>query len=119
MKRLASGPAQNVLVEMAAAGGGPVVGVETVLLDGAAGAVVTVINWGGVTLHTMLKLSLTLPEAMRASELGVVLDAWSGQALRVTVSNGSRMATVQIQARLANFIVFPRKHAWGSTRVPQ
>eukprot|EP01052_Picozoa_sp_SAG31_P041368 SAG31_NODE_6255_length_2101_cov_1.641359_1_plen_114_part_00 len=107
MKQLASGPAQNVLVEMA--GGGSVVGVETVLLDGVAGTVVTVINWGGVALDAMLKLSLTLPESMGASELGAVLDAWSGQTLSVTVSNGSRVATVQVQARFANFIVFPRK----------
>ena len=91
--------------------GGPVVGVETVLLTGVAGAVVTVINWGGVTADTMLKLSLTLPPSMGAPELGVALDAWSGKALSVAVTNESRVASVQIQARLANFIVFQKRLA--------
>ena len=42
--------------------GEAVVGVETVLMSSDAGAVVTVVNWGGVALSATLSLTLDLVE---------------------------------------------------------
>ena len=88
-----------------------VVGVETVLLMSDVGAVVTVVNWGGVAKDATISLSVNLPAAGFASalELGKVVDAASGGTLQPTVKEGA--VTVETEAALANFVVFHRKKA--------
>lgn len=90
--------------------GAAVVGVETVLMSSEAGAVVTVVNWGGVSLSTTLSLTLNLEAAgfdSGGSKLGKVLDASSGNSsITPTLKDGT--VTVPIAAVHANFIVFAR-----------
>lgn len=89
--------------------GTKVVGVETILLSSSTGAVVTVINWGGVPVSEALLLTLNLVDAGfgEGAKVGQVLDASTGQHVAPTkVSQAS--ITVSITAVLANMIVFPR-----------
>ena len=68
-------------VSLADSTGEAVVGVETVLMSSDAGAVVTVVNWGGVSLSATLALTLNLTAAgfdSAGTELGEVTDASSG-----------------------------------------
>ena len=106
LRELAGSNASHVSVRDAA--GQAVVGVETVLLAGDAGAVVTVVNWGGADPEATLSLTVDLAAAglAGAGELGRVVDAASGAALAATVSGGA--ATVKVAARLANFVVLHR-----------
>jgi hypothetical protein len=110
---------EDFAVVLETVAGEPVVGVETVLLAGPAGAVVTVLNWGGVPLDSALTLSLTLPSAGDVfgtpPAIGRVLDAWSGKALDAKIAtasgNATTTASVQILARHANFITFSKIQA--------
>lgn len=83
-----------------------VVGVETVLMSSDAGAVVTVINWGGVRLSGPLLLTLNLA-AVGLAQIGHVSDASSGKMI-YQVAKNETAATVAITAEHANFIIFHR-----------
>ena len=100
-------PSPTSLVD---SGGSAVVGVETVLMSSDVGAVVTVVNWGGVSLSATLSLTLNLTAAgfdSAGTKLGKVLDASSGKQISpVTLKAGA--ATVSVTAEYANFIVFAR-----------
>ena len=103
---LAAGPPAVSLTEF---DGTKVVGVEMILLSSSTGAVVTVVNWGGVPVSTALSLTLNLVDAGfgTGAKVGQVLDASSGQHVAPTkVSSAS--ITVPITAVYANMIVFPR-----------
>jgi hypothetical protein len=91
-----------------------VVGVETVLLYSDAGAVVTVLNWGGVKFKQALILTLNLTASGfdTGAEVGHVLDASTGKHITPTAtSHGS--ISVPISAVHANMVVFPRRTGHG------
>lgn len=91
--------------------GEAVVGVETVLMSSDAGAVVTVVNWGGVSLSAALSLTLDLAAAgfdPAGANLAEVTDASSGLHIKPSAPKDGTV-TVQITATHANFIVFARK----------
>ena len=90
--------------------GEAVVGVETVLMSSDVGAVVTVLNWGGVSLSATLSLTLNLTAAgfdAAGTQLGAVLDAASGKPINPTAPKDGAV-TVSVTARHANFITFAR-----------
>ena len=68
----------------------------------------TVVNWGGADPEATLSLTVDLAAAglAGAGDLGRVVDAASGAALAPTVFGGA--ATVQVAARLANFVLLHR-----------
>ena len=84
--------------------GTKVVGVETVLLSSAAGAVVTVVNWGGVALSQALTLTLNLTAAgiSASAKVGHVLDAATGKRIAPTGAISHSLITVPIAAVHAN-----------------
>ena len=102
----AAGPPAVSLTE---SDGTKVVGVETILLSGPTGAVVTVINWGGVPVSAALLLTLNLVDAGfgEDAKVGQVLDASTGQHVAPAKVSPSSI-TVPVTAVLANMIVFPR-----------
>ena len=112
------GNSPPVVVTGPAATGKVAVGVETVLLASSAGAVVTVINWiddkaaaaGPAGTHKLM-LNLTAAGFSHASELGPVLDAWTGETLTPTIQGADSVVVTLEAVQFANFIVFPRKQS--------
>jgi hypothetical protein len=89
--------------------GTAVVGVETVLLASSVGAVVTVVNWGGVEVGAEVTLRVNLSAAgLTIGTVGKVFDAWSRQDLTPVFPSGAAYMTVCIRAYHANFIAIYR-----------
>jgi hypothetical protein len=93
----------------------PAVGIETVLLASDAGAVVSIVNWGGaIALNGPMKLQVSLDAAGcfpgGVADLGDIVDASTGQTLTFTSvpcggGAGKSCVAVDVRAGHANFVV--------------
>ena len=81
------------------------------MLVGPIGAVVTVVNWGGLTNGILASLHINRTAAgFDGLDVDKVVDAWSGQSLNVSSAPSATIITIPIIVRDANFIAVYAKN---------